>query len=275
MELCAHHGQCLARRDCMGRSSDDGVSKCRGYLRYLGTSCKSPRKAPVEASLLVLGCDWLHAFPSAWSVQQSGSSVAASGLQKSAPAYEPCQQPAPATCLVVKPILNHQALPPTPSKGEARRIAKPPATIDNHQKLPSKLVCTRFCRAFRAASRQITPDLASFCVFSISPASLFPSLAAAHPTPPQPQPHPQPRAHQAFRFPLVGRIASHRKANLHQEVALQQFLDLTLYDSFVNATRSFCASQPRLHRAILALPGRHCTTLTRPSASISTRPCYI
>lgn len=133
------------------------------------------------------GCDWPH-VPLARGPCRSGSSVAASGLQKSAPAYEPCQQPAPATCLVVKPILNHQALPPTPSKGEARRIAKPPATIDNHQKLPSKLVCTRFCRAFRAASRQITPDLASFCVFSISPASLFPSLAAAHPTPPQPQP---------------------------------------------------------------------------------------
>lgn len=180
--------------------------------RHLGTSCKSPKRAPVAVSLPVLRCDWLH-VSLAHGPCSSGSSVAASGLQKSAPAYEPCQQPAPATCLVVKPILNHQALPPTPSKGEARRIAKPPATIDNHQKLPSKLVCTRFCRAFRAASRQITPDLASFCVFSISPASLFPSLAAAHPTPPQPQPHPQPRAPpKHFDLPLVGRIASHRKA---------------------------------------------------------------
>lgn len=108
-------------------------------------------------------------------------------------------KPAPATCLVVKPILNHQALPPTPSKGEARRIAKPPATIDNHRKLPSKLVCTRFFRALRAASRQITPYLASFCVFPNSPASLFPfpCCCASHP-----HPQLQPRAHPAFPFHL-------------------------------------------------------------------------
>lgn len=218
------------------------------------------------------GCDWLHQSL-ARGPCRSGSSAAASGLQKSAPAYEPCQQPAPATCLVVKPILNHQALPPTPSKGEARRIAKPPATIDNHQKLPSKLVCTRFCRAFRAASRQITPDLASFCVFSISPASLFPfpCCCASHPTA---------TASATARtkhlvLPLVGRIASHRRANLHQNADRQQPLDLTLYGFFVIATRPFCASQPRLHCAILALPARHCTTRTRPSACVSTRPCYL
>lgn len=163
------------------------------------------------------GCDWPH-VPLARGPCRSGSSVAASGLQKSAPAYEPCQQPAPATCLVVKPILNHQALPPTPSKGEARRIAKPPATIDNHQKLPSKLVCTRFCRAFRAASRQITPDLACFCVFSISPASLFPfpCCCASHPT------ATATARTKHFDFPPARRIASHRKANLHRAAALQR-----------------------------------------------------
>lgn len=224
-------------------------------------------------SIPVLDCDWLHVHL-AYGPCSSGSSVAASGLKKSAPAYEPCQQPAPATCLVVKPILNHQALPPTPSKGEARRIAKPPATIDNHQKLPSKLVCTRFCRAFRAASRQITPDLASFCVFSISPASLFPfpCCCTSHPT----ATASATARNQAFRFPTTWshRIASHPKANLHQKAAQQQSLGLKLFGSFGNATRPFCASQPRLHCAILAHPVRHCTNRTRPSASISTRPCY-
>lgn len=160
-------------------------------LRYLGTSCKSPNRAPVVVSPSVPRCDWLHRLL-AHGPCSSGSPVAASGLKKSAPAYEPCQQPAPATCLVVKPILNHQALPPTPSKGEARRIAKPPATIDNHQKLPSKLVCTRFCRAFRAASRQVTPIWPASAFFPFRPPAFFPSLAAAHPTPPHP--HPQPRA---------------------------------------------------------------------------------
>lgn len=216
------------------------------------------------------GCDWPH-VPLARGPCRSGSSVAASGLKKSAPAYEPCQQPAPATCLVVKPILNHQALPPTPSKGEARRIAKPPATIDNHQKLPSKLVCTRFCRAFRAASRQTNPDLASFCVFSFSPASLFPfpCCCASHPT------ATATARTKHFDFPPAGRIASHRKANLHQAAALQRPLGLALHGSFVSATRSFGASQPRLHCAILARPARHCTTRTRPSACVSTRPCCI
>lgn len=212
-------------------------------------------------------CDWLHR-PLAHGPCRSGSSVAASGLKKSAPAYEPCQQPAPATCLVVKPILNHQALPPTPSKGEARRIAKPPATIDNHQKLPSKLVCTRFCRAFRAASRQITPDLASFCVFSISPASLFPfpCCCASHPTA---------SASATARtkhlgLPLVGRIASRSKpAPKGRPATTPRPHAIRLFWQRDTALLCIPASTALRH------PGPSSSTLHNPSASVSTRPCYL
>lgn len=223
------------------------------------------------------GCDWLHPSLAQGPCSVVGLFVAASGLQKSAPAYEPCQQPAPATCLVVKPILNHQALPPTPSKGEARRIAKPPATIDNHRKLPSKLVCTRFCRAFRAASRQITPDLASFCPFfhfACQPFSLLPLLLRIPPH--RNRIRNRNRAHQAFPS-LTARSHRIAKQTCQKRPPASNPEPRSPYTAtFVNATRPFCASQPRLYpRPSGPSSSRDRTTQTRSSAPPSQRaPAY-
>lgn len=85
-------------------------------------------------------------------------------------------------------------LHPKAKRDASQNRPQPSTTIKNYQ---ANLFARDFAAPFVQPLAKSPPIWPASAIFSFRPPAFFPSLAAAHPTPPQP--HPQPRAHQAFR----------------------------------------------------------------------------
>lgn len=169
---------------------------------------------------------------------------------------------------------THSQSPSTPTHSIQRRSATHRKTARNHRQ-PSKTTKQTCLHAILPRlSCSLSPNhprfgqLLPFFHFARQPFSL-PLLLRIPPH----RNRIRNRAHtKHLGLPLVRRIASHRKPAQKGRPATTP-RPLTLYGSFVNATRPFCASQPRLH---CANPGPSQLETAQPRharrPSVSTRP---
>lgn len=175
-----------------------------------------------------------------------GLLVAASGLKKSAPAYEPCQQAScPRRALWSNPfsITKHShPLHPKAKRDASQNRPQPSTTIKNYQ---ANLFARDFAAPFVQPLARPPPFWPASAIFSFRPPAFFPSLAAAHPTPPQSATASATATARTKHFghSLVRRIASRRKPAPKRPPTNNPLDPLTLYGPPLSTRHGpFCAS---------------------------------